>query len=200
MELPCARRIPGDMNDQPLQPPRKAFGLGLATGALALLVLFGVIGLVVVYTGAYNVAASEEHTSFARWAFDTTFHRSVKTRAASIEPPADLTSMIDRGAGEYKEMCQHCHGGPGMERDEWANGMRPRPPHLTEEAAEWQASEVFWLVKHGSKMTGMPAFGASHDDETLWSIAAMVKALPGMTPERYASLGDRHAEAESSHH
>ena len=159
-----------------------------------------VVGLAVVYTGAYNVAATEEHTSVMRWAFDTTFHRSIKNRAADIEPPPNLTAMVETGAGEYKEMCQHCHGGPGVERDEWASGMRPRPPHLTEEAAEWEAKEVFWLVKHGAKMTGMPAFGPTHDDETLWGIAAMVKALPGMTPERYAALGHQPDTAASETH
>ena len=97
--------------------------------------------------------------------------------------------MIEAGAGEYKETCQHCHAGPGVERAGWASGMRPRPPHLAEAAAEWSLAEVFWLARHGVKMTGMPAFGPTHDDRTLWSIAAFVKELPAMTPERYAALG-----------
>lgn len=151
-----------------MQKPKKAFGFGLATGILAVLLLFALVGLIIVYTGAYNVAATEEHSSLGRWAFDTTFHRSVKSRAADIEPPKNLTAMIEQGATEYKAMCQHCHGGPGVEREKWANGMRPRPPHLTDEAPEWEAKELFWLIKHGAKMTGMPAFGPTHDDETLW--------------------------------
>jgi mono/diheme cytochrome c family protein len=181
------------------RPPGK-FALGLAAGALCLLLLLAAVGLGVVYTGAYNVAATEEHSSLGRWVFDTTFHRSVKARAAELEPPSNLGAMVERGAGEYKAMCQHCHGGPGVERDEWASGMRPRPPHLTESAAQWRPREVFWLAKHGAKMSGMPAFGPTHDDEALWSIAAMVKELPAMTPERYAALGHEHGEAESGHH
>jgi mono/diheme cytochrome c family protein len=86
-------------------------------------------------------------------------------------------------------MCEHCHAGPGVERAAWAAGMRPRPPHLTEKAAGWSPQEVFWIVKHGVRMTGMPAFGPSHDERTLWAIAAFVKELPAMTPERYAELG-----------
>lgn len=73
--------------------------------------------------------------------------------------------------------------GPGVDREQWANGMRPKTPPLTEEAPEWEAKEVFWLVKHGAKMTGMPAFGPTHDEETLWGIVAMVKELPAMTPD-----------------
>lgn len=170
---------------------KRAAALGVAGGAVGVLLILAVIGLVVVYTGAYNVAATEEHSSLGRWAFDTTFHRSVQARSADLQPPSDLAAMTTRGAGEYKEMCQHCHGGPGVARDEWADGMRPRPPHLTQAAPEWNSEEVFWLVKHGAKMTGMPAFGATHDDATLWSIVALVRELPAMTPEQYAALGEQ---------
>lgn len=169
---------------------KRAAGGAAAIGALALAVLLGVVGLFVVYSGAYNVAATEEHVSFVRWAFDTTFQNSVERRATEVAAPETLTAaMISAGAGSYKSMCQHCHGAPGAERAGWASGMRPLPPHLTEAAAHWKIEEVFWLVRHGAKMTGMPAFGPTHDDQTLWSIAAFIKELPGMTPERYAELG-----------
>ncbi|WP_119681931.1 c-type cytochrome [Indioceanicola profundi] len=165
--------------------------IGVLTGALGVLALMGLAGLFVVYTGAFNVAATEEHASVTRWAFDTTFHNSVQQRAEGIEIPEGFSPTANgTGASEYKAMCQHCHAGPGVERAEWAMGMRPLPPHLTEAAAEWKPEEVFWLAKHGVKMSGMPAFGPTHDDQTLWAIAAFVKALPAMTPEEYAALGD----------
>ena len=87
-------------------------------------------------------------------------------------------------------MCQHCHAGPGVERAEWATGMRPRPPHLTEAAVRWEPRKVFWIVRHGVKTSGMPAFGPTQDDRTIWSIAAFVKGLPAMTPERYDVFGE----------
>ncbi|MGE3279966.1 MAG: cytochrome c [Alphaproteobacteria bacterium] len=178
----------------------KAAVLGVVAGALGLLVLLALAALFVVYTGIYNVAATEEHASLMRWAFDTTFHNSVERRAEEIITPKSLTpGMVTAGASAYKSMCQHCHAGPGVERAPWASGMRPRPPHLTEAAAEWEPQEVFWIVKHGVKMTGMPAFGPTHDDQTLWNIVAFVKNLPAMTPERYRSLGDA-PQNGSAHH
>ncbi|MGG5889507.1 c-type cytochrome [Falsiroseomonas sp. HC035] len=171
---------------------RSSIVLGLIAGAAGVLVVLGATGLIIVYTGAYNVAATEEHAAVTRWAFDTTFHHSVERRAATFVPPDGLTPTA--GAAAYKAMCQHCHAGPGVEQAEWASGMRPRPPHLMEAAADWELSEVFWLVRHGVKMSGMPAFGPTHDDETIWRIAAFVKELPAMTPERYASLGGSQAQ------
>lgn len=88
-------------------------GLGLAAGALSVLALLGAVGLVVVYTGAYNVSATEEHASFTRWAFDTTFHNSVGRRADDVLPPEVATlAMLAAGPSAYRTMCQH--GAPGV--------------------------------------------------------------------------------------
>lgn len=168
----------------------RSAGFFLAAGVLGTLAVLAFAALLVAYSGAYNIAATEGHTSLIRWAFDTTFRSSVERRAADLKPPERVTpEMIEAGAASYKAMCQHCHAGPGVERAEWASGMRPSPPQLAEAAAEWDQKEVFWLAKHGAKMTGMPAFGPTHDDHVLWSIAAFVKELPAMTPVRYAELG-----------
>ena len=89
----------------------------VTAGIIGTLVVLGLIGLVVVYTGAYNVAATEDHTSIVRWALDTTQHTSVKSRADGVEVPERVTrEMIAAGAGMYKDTCQHCHAGPGVER------------------------------------------------------------------------------------
>lgn len=163
---------------------------GVIIGILGTLAVIAVIGLIVVYTGAYNVAATEDHTPFGRWALDTTMHNSVSSRAGGIAAPARFTSaMISAGAGEYKEYCQHCHGGPGVTRAEWATGMLPMPPELHHAASEWTPSQVFWIVKHGIRMSGMPAFGDTESDQAIWNIAAFVEQLPAMTPEQYKSFG-----------
>lgn len=182
---------------------KKVGALAVAAGAGAALVVLAAIALTVIYTGRYNIAATEEHASLTRWAFDTAFHNSVRRNAADLTAPERfIESEIAAGASEYQAMCEHCHAGPGVEADEWASGMRPQPPDLTEEAAEWELEEVFWLAKHGARMTGMPAFGPTHDDRTLWNIAAFVKQLPAMTPERYAALGssgDEHPHGDHTH-
>lgn len=166
---------------------------GIIAGLLGTLAVLAAAGLLVIVTGAYNVAATDPHAEAARWALETTMENSVKRRAADLNAPARVTpAMIAAGAAEYKAMCQHCHGGPGVSRAEWAQGMLPLPPALGEEAAEWRTPELFWIVKHGIKMTGMPAFGPTHDDGTMWNIAAFVAQLPTMTTDRYAAFPEGH--------
>lgn len=172
---------------------KKHAAAGVVLGMVLMLLLLLITLLCIVYTGSYNVAATEEHRPFVRWAFSTTLHNSVEDRASDIKVPKPVNqALIAAGASEYKAMCQHCHAGPGVDRAEWARGMLPQPPLLAEAALEWEINEVFWIVKHGLKMTGMPAFGPTHDEKTLWSIAAFVNELPTMTAEEYAAFESGH--------
>ena len=165
----------------------KGLVVGLVLAALFVLLLV----LLVAYTGAYNVAASQDHSPFVRWVLTTTMENSVAARAEDLDVPELSEEQIATGAEHYKAMCQHCHAGPGVERAEWARGLLPQPPHLVEEVAHWQPNEVFWLIKHGVRMSAMPAFGETHDDKELWNIAAFVKQLPGMSASEYAALGQQ---------
>lgn len=181
---------------------KKGFAIGAGLGVVATILIAIAAGLSVVYTGAYDVAATDRHFDPVRWAFDTTMHRSVAGRADDIEEPEEVGSeLVMSGAETYGSTCVHCHGGPGVEQADWATNMRPMPPELAEAAAEWEPREVFWIVKNGIKMTGMPAFGPEHDDEALWGVVAFAKQLPGMTPEDFERLtggSDGHGGDESS--
>ncbi len=168
-------------------------------GIAATIALIVVVGLIVVLTGGYNVAATDSHSAPVAWALHTNFENSVKSQAKDITPPQFTAAMIDAGAPEYKAMCARCHGGVGESRDSWADGLLPKPPALADAAEEWSHAEIFWLVNHGVKMTAMPAFGGSHDDETIWNIAAFVKALPEMSAEQYASYPTEHGEEADGH-
>lgn len=174
---------------------RRSFGTGVITGVLTVLAISGTVGLIVVYGGIYNVAASEGHTALARWALDTTYKNSVRAHAQEFDPPDLAPADLREGAHEFAEYCVHCHGAPGVKPHEWASGMLPNPPSLSRAATQWSTSEIFWIVKHGVKMTGMPPFGGHHDDGTIWKIAAFVDRLPELTPEEYQSLvGSEHGQ------
>ena len=170
--------------------PRRHLLAGIALGIAGTLLALFLIALAVAYSGAYNIAASEGHAAAVRWLVDTTMHHSVRARADADDARARLAAAdLQAGAHEYKEMCEHCHGGPGVEPAGWSRGMLPRPPHMTEAATEWAPAEIAWIVGHGIKYTGMPAFGGTHDEQTLWNIAAFVDRLPAMTPDAYAAFG-----------
>jgi mono/diheme cytochrome c family protein len=159
---------------------------GLVTGTL--LVLVGAAA-VAIYAGLYNIAADVPHTQPVYWLFETVRERSVAARARDTVVPQDLddANRISKGAGEYAEMCSGCHLAPGMKRTEISRGLSPRAPELRRKT-DLTPAEQFWIVKHGVKNTGMPAWGVTHQDELLWDVVAFVRKLPELTPEQYETL------------
>jgi len=165
--------------------------------ALALVVLGG---LAYMYSGAFNAAASAPHGAVDRWVLQTTMQRSVRTRADERAAPERFTAeQVAAGFREFDSECAMCHGAPGVERQAWAQGMQPAPPNLAQSAERWSRAELFWIIKNGVKMTGMPAMGSHHSDEDIWSIVAFIETLPEMSPGEYAQMrGEADPEAPSA--
>ena len=154
----------------------------------ALLLIIGSASLAI-YAGLYNVAADIPHTGPVFWLLETVRERSIAVRAADVVVPHDLADpkRISAGAGQYAEMCSSCHLAPGMKRTEIARGLYPRAPELRR-GTDLTPAEEFWVVKHGLKMTGMPAWGVTHNDEVLWDIVAFLRKLPELTADQYQAL------------
>lgn len=152
---------------------------------LAALVVGGVAGAVI-HTGLYNIGADAPHTKPVFWITQTLRDRSIAVRARDVKPPADLgdPKRIASGAGLYTEMCSGCHLAPGMEKTEISQGLYPQAPEFSK-GLPHSASEEFWMIKHGIKMTAMPAWGRTHSDELMWDMVAFVRQLPKMTPAQY---------------
>lgn len=161
---------------------------------LALAVLAACIPLFV-YSGVYNVAADAPHTAPLRWLLHQTYEHSVARRAADIVPPADLDapSRLPVGAAHYQEMCVGCHLAPGLSNTELRQGLNPAPPDLVAAATTQDPRQLFWVIKHGVKMTAMPAWGRTHDDDKLWDIVALLQRLPALSAAEYHRLVDRGA-------
>jgi hypothetical protein len=102
------------------------------------------------------------------------------------------------GVSHYAEHCAVCHGAPGAERGDLAGGLYPRPPNLADAARLYTPGELFWIVKHGIRMTAMPAWG-DHSDDELWATVALIEKLPGMTDQDYAKLV-ADSRAQYGHH
>ena len=114
-------------------------------------------------------------------------NRSIQVHSADINVPnLDDPQLILKGAGQYAAMCTNCHLSPGMDDSEIRPGLYPQPPKLAQ--VRFDPRAVFWTIKHGIKMSAMPAWGSSHDDETIWSMVAFVQKLPGMTPAEYKAI------------
>jgi mono/diheme cytochrome c family protein len=155
---------------------------------VGLLVAFVGGGWLFVYTGAFDIAADTPHSRPVYWLMQKVREYSIAART-SDPVPNDLGDQkrIASGAGQYAEMCATCHLAPGMKPTEISRGIYPRAPELRRGSALTPAEE-FWVIKHGIKMTGMPAWGATNDDAMLWDVVAFLRKFPELTAEQYQAL------------
>ena len=156
---------------------------------IATITLLALAGLGLLFSGIYNVAATDRHSDLGAWVLSTAMRRSVEYHASAQPFDARLAQQdTKQGFAEFNEKCVQCHGAPGRDRGEIGKGLRPRAPRLTDASRRWTDAQLFWIIKFGVKMTGMPAFGETHDDSRILNIVAFVKTLHGMTAAQYREL------------
>lgn len=153
--------------------------------AVAALVVAGFAGAFI-YTGLYDIGADAPHSRLVYWTLETLRDRAIAHHARDVTVPGDLAqpARIAAGAGLYAEMCSGCHLAPGMERTEISQGLYPPAPEL----ARWSdltPAEMFWVIKHGVKLSAMPAWGRTHNDILIWDMVAFIRTLPNLSPAQY---------------
>lgn len=159
----------------------------VAAGLVMMVLVMAAFGFV--YSGLYNVAATDPHWGIVYKVLETVRVRSVMAHARGIEVPSNLKdeATVVMGTDHFAAHCAVCHGAPGVPRGDIAHGLYPPPPDLAQSVAQLTPSELFWVVKNGLKMTGMPSW-KDHSDAELWSTVAFMLRLPGMTEEEYGKL------------
>ena len=161
----------------------------LGAGVLGTLAGLALAGLLIAWSGAYSVAASRGHWRITEWALAFGMKNSVETRARFIEtPPLDDRDLVTLGAGHFHGGCAYCHGAPGVTISPIAQHMLPPPPDLGTATEIWKDRELFWIVKHGIKYTGMPAWVSQQRDDEVWAVVAFLKRLPHLDAQGYREI------------
>ena len=158
-----------------------------------------------IYFGAVHPGADEPHSAVVFKLIETARDRAIAVRAHDVTVPAlGAAAQLKSGAGNYAAMCTTCHLAPGMAPTELSQGLYPAPPNLTQLGAP-DPARAFWVIKHGIKASGMPAWGKSMSDEYIWNMVAFLQQMPTMSPEQYQALvassgGHDHGGGESMPH
>jgi mono/diheme cytochrome c family protein len=150
--------------------------------------LLGVAGAAFfVRLGLYDISATTSHTGFVYSLLELTMRYSVQARSADIEPPPlREPARLALGAACYRQYCVQCHGAPGVAQDAIGKSLQPLPGPLVDAARRWRPQEVYWITRHGIKMSGMPAWELRLSEDELWAVTAFVDLLAELSPEDYA--------------
>jgi len=155
--------------------------------------------------GLYDVSADTKHWGITEWVLGSVRDRSITTASSDIKVPTNLADQnyYVQAAGNYQEMCSGCHLAPGIRETELSQGLYPQPPDFTANKPD-DPIRTFWVIKHGLKMTGMPAWGVSHSDEDIWQLVAFTQQLKGIEQRDYLEMvsqySGRHTHADGGGH
>ncbi len=149
-------------------------------------ILVGVGGFLFAASGVMPIKASSGHWPITEWFLNFSMSRSVSTHTLGMKAP-DLSDedLVLKGAGHYETGCFPCHGSPVLEHPRIARAMTPHPPYLPPVIHEWKREELFYIVKHGVKFTGMPAWPAQQRDDEVWAVVAFLEKLPELDVQEY---------------
>jgi mono/diheme cytochrome c family protein len=167
---------------------------------VTVLVGLAIVGFVFA-TGRYNVAATappDFTDKLAPWVLDKSIERGAKS---VTDPVSKDPNAVALGLTHYRENCLPCHEVPGVEAAEFHEGMNPSPPDMDAQAVQHQSdAELFWVIKNGIRMTGMPAFGVNHKDEEIRHIVAFVRHVTQLTDAERQALKSGAPEAGEEAH
>ena len=161
-------------------------------GFILCLIILAIGGVIYMYSGMYDISVANRDKGITRWILETTMENSVEHHARNVEIPSlDDSTMILKGYVHYSSMCG-CHGNPGRESNKAYN---PEPPELYRTAGEWQPNELFWIVKNGIKLSGMPSFSERASDDEIWETVAFLRVLPKLNPDQYKGMDTKAKKA-----
>jgi mono/diheme cytochrome c family protein len=159
------------------------------TLTVIVVLLLGVLGAALfVESGFYDIGADDHHTKAVLALITQLRDRSIEARLGSIKPQLTVTpAMIKSGAEHYAVLCVSCHLAPGGAKSDLRAGLYPHPPSLAQEDIQ-ESRRAFWIIKHGIKMSAMPAWSKTLDDAAIWDVVAFVRKMPSLTAEEYQEL------------
>jgi mono/diheme cytochrome c family protein len=139
-----------------------------------------------VESGLYNMGADDHHTKPVFALIEQLRVRSIVAHARGLPVPTDLDTpaRVQLGAHRYASLCARCHLAPGVTHSEIRAGLYPHPPNLAQANVE-DPQKAFWTIKHGLKMSAMPAWGTILSDEDIWNVVAFVRHMPELSADAY---------------
>jgi mono/diheme cytochrome c family protein len=137
----------------------------------------------------WRLGAIHQHPAWVYGAIVAVRETVVDLDAGSVELPQGLEAAADpQVAALYQANCGQCHGGPGVAPADFALGMMPVPPPLAGVGRERPVEEIFWFIRNGLKMSGMPAWEGRLSRDQMLDLTAFVTVLPSLSPAQYRAL------------
>ena len=154
--------------------------------------IFGVITIVIVGVIVYwiftrDISALPQPGPFESRTMTTV--RDWYIHRAAVHPlltiPTNNASEVSKGQGLFGMACASCHGTNGCTPTNIGRSMYPRAPDLgSPEVQKLSNPELFWVIKNGIRLSGMPGFGNVLSDDEIWQATYYVRSVAESSPKK----------------
>jgi mono/diheme cytochrome c family protein len=109
----------------------------------------------------------------------------------AVNPIASNAEVLGRARAHFADHCAWCHANDGSGETTIGRNLYPKAPDMRQKATQSLSDgQIFWIIKNGVRLTGMPAWGANtkEDDRVTWELVHFIRRLPQLTPEELAEM------------
>lgn len=156
---------------------------------IAVLILVLIVLGVALALAEFNLSALPEPGRFETRIANAGKHWMVRRAVTRNRAPSVPSSDKSVVAGEmtFGDQCAMCHGDNGRSPTAIGKGMYPRAVDLgSPEVQQWSDPELFWIIKNGIRLSGMPGFGKSLSDQDIGNLVNYVRSVkPGAAPAKH---------------
>jgi mono/diheme cytochrome c family protein len=178
------------------------FWLGLITG----IIIIVIVGYCYVRFGFINPRADIPVSSLESRIAMTSLDAAVDRRAAEVKNSVDASDAnLLHGMKIYQANCASCHGDAHQIRVMLADALYPRPPQFLEDAPDMSANQNFYIIQHGIRFSGMPAWKQSLSEQEMWQVTTFLSHINKLPPHIFeqwkvdaSGSGNKAAPAEPS--
>ena len=163
-------------------------------GALVTLVILAIAGVIGAYVFVKATGLSARATPGRMETAVARLLRAMAVPAAYgdlANPVLSNEESIRNGMTHFGDHCAACHANDGSGNVEMGKGMFPPAPDMRADATqELSDGALFYIIEHGVRFTGMPAWGTGsmEGEESSWHLVNFIRHLPKLTPEELAEM------------
>jgi mono/diheme cytochrome c family protein len=154
----------------------------LIAGSLCALALLAIAAAAYLGLGLMEVAADAKPAAWEAGLMPAAVRASVRRRAAAMQNPLPHTdATLVAGGKLYMNDCVGCHGAPGHPSD-YGVTFFPPAPQFAQAGSQASGAELFWVAKHGIRMSGMFPQAPHYSDSDLWRLVAFIGRIGNLPP------------------
>jgi thiosulfate dehydrogenase len=146
-------------------------------------------GYFLVQRGYFNTQADQPPPALERKIAMTAVDASIERRATEQKNPMQPTDEnLAAGAKIYADNCAGCHGLPSNPNSQFGRSFNPPVPQFFTEAPDMAEYQNFFVIKHGTRWTGMPSWAGMLNDTQIWTVATFLGKIGKLPPAAQKAL------------